>query len=145
MLKKIGIGVVILLVTIQFIPVELNESDEVTENDFMAVEKPPLEIQNLLQTSCYDCHSNNTEYPWFDKIAPVNFWVNDHIQEGKSELNFSEWGTYTEKRKLHKLKEILEEIDEEKMPLESYVWMHGETKVSAEEYASLEQWISSRK
>lgn len=141
MIKKIILGVLAILVIIQFIPVDLNQEEVVPSTDFIKTENPPLEIANLFKTSCYDCHSNNTTYPWFDKIAPVSFWVNHHIEEAKEELNFSEWATYSEKRKKHKLDEILEEVLEKEMPLDSYLWTHGEAELSSEQIEQLEAWI----
>jgi len=108
------------------------------------VEKPPAQVGAIIKTSCYDCHSNNTNYPWFDKIKPVTFWVNEHIEEGKEHLNFSEWDTYSEDRKEHKLEEIIEEVEEKEMPLESYLLTHSEAKVSEDDFKILQKWVANR-
>ena len=145
MMKKIFIGLAVAFIGLQFVPAELNQSEVVTENDFIKSENPPLEIANLLKNSCYDCHSNNTAYPWFDKIKPVTFWVNHHVEEGKEHLNFSEWGTYSEQQKAHKLEEIIEEVEEKEMPLNVYLLTHGEAEVSKEQFVQLENWVNTLK
>lgn len=144
MKKKIISGLVIIFVAIQFIPVDLNQSSETPKTDFILVENPPEQVGKILKTSCYDCHSNNTTYPWFDKIKPITFWVNSHIEEGKEHLNFSEWGLYPEDRKEHKLEEMIEEVEENEMPLKSYLLTHSEAKVSPSDFKVLEEWVTSR-
>lgn len=145
MKRKIFLILAILFIAIQFIPVELNQSEDISKDDFIATTNPPKEITTLLKTSCYDCHSNNTVYPWYDRIAPVSWWINEHVEHGKSELNFSEWNTYTKKRQNHKLKEIIEETEKAKMPLESYLIMHGDAKLSEEQIMSLKKWVNTIK
>ena len=142
MKRKLLLLAVIILVGIQFIPVEENKSDTFSKNDFINTTNPPEDIGKMLKSSCYDCHSNNTKYPWYDKIAPVSWWVSGHIDHAKEELNFSEWDTYTAKKKKHKLEEIVEETGEGEMPLNSYLWMHGEAKLTDEQVKQLKQWIS---
>lgn len=145
MKRKIILFLAIVFIAIQFVPVAWNTSEVTSKDDFIEVTNPPRKIANLLKTSCYDCHSNNTVYPWYDRVAPVSWWVADHVAEGKSELNFSEWNSYSEKRKNHKLKEIVEETEERKMPLDSYLIMHGDAKLSEEEIAELKNWIATIK
>ena len=145
MKRKIIIALVLLFVAIQFVPVELNQSKTTSKDDFIATLNPPTEIATMLQTSCYDCHSNNTNYPWYDKIAPVSFFVRHHIDEAKEELNFSEWNTFSDKRKKKKLKEIVEETEEGEMPLTAYTIMHGEAKLSSEQRKQLKNWIDTIK
>ena len=145
MKRKILLFLLFVFVGIQFIPVELNQSESTSENDFIAVTNPPKEIEALLKTSCYDCHSNNSNYPWYDRIAPVSFWVRHHIDEAKDELNFSEWNTYSQKRKNHKIKEIIEETEEGEMPLESYLIMHGDAKLSFVQIEQLKNWLDTIK
>jgi hypothetical protein len=145
MKRKILLLVIIIFVGIQFIPVEENKSDTFSKDDFILTTNPPEDIGKLLKNSCYDCHSNTSKYPWYDKIAPVSWWVADHIDHAKGELNFSEWDTYTPKKKKHKLEEIVEETFEGEMPLKSYLWMHGDAKLSDEQLKQLKQWISTMK
>ncbi len=145
MIRKIVIFLAIVFIAIQFVPVDWNTTDEVTANDFIVATNAPVNISNLLKTSCYDCHSNNTVYPWYDKIAPVSWWINGHVDHGKGELNLSEWETFSEKKKRHKLKEIVEEVEKRKMPLDSYLIMHGDAELSEEQIENLKKWIETIK
>lgn len=145
MKRKILIILTIVFVGIQFVPVALNQSEEVLKNDIIVALNPPEEIAMILKISCYDCHSNNTIYPWYDKIAPVSWWVANHVEEAKDELNFSEWMSFSQKRKTKKLKEIIEELDEEEMPLESYLIMHGNAKLSEAQVEALKKWVNTIK
>lgn len=145
MKRKILIGLVIVFIGIQFIPVTLNQSEIVSENDIIATLNPPEEIVLILKTSCYDCHSNNTVYPWYDKIAPISWLVANHIDEAKEELNFSEWASFSDKRKAKKLKEMIEELEEGEMPLQSYLITHGDAKLSTVQVGQLKNWINTIK
>ena len=93
------IGLVVLGI-IQFFPTDKNESNLILDTDFMKVNKVPLEVEKQIKVSCYDCHSNNTVYPWYSKLQPAAWFLEDHINEGKVELNFSEWGAYSNRRRL---------------------------------------------
>jgi hypothetical protein len=141
MKKKILIGVVIVLVGIQFIRIDKTNPPVDASKDFMTITDPPEEVEKLIRTSCYDCHSNESTYPWYSNIAPVSWWVKDHINEAREELNFSEWGTYEWKRTDHKLEECAEEVDEVEMPLKSYLIAHSEARLSDEDRAKLVDWF----
>ena len=99
MIKKLLIGLLVLLVFAQFIRISKVNPEIVHENDFITITNPPNNITTILKTSCYDCHSNETTYPWYTNISPLSWWIKHHINEGREELNFSEWGTFKEKRK----------------------------------------------
>ncbi len=90
----------------------------------------PPDVKSILAKACYDCHSSTTTYPWYSYVTPVNFWQQDHINEAREELNFSDWGNYSAKRIDKKLKEIKHEISEGDMPLPSYTWMHSDAQLS---------------
>lgn len=143
MKRKIFVLIAVVFIGIQFVPVEWNQSAIQSETDFISLEQVPQEIAVVLKSSCYDCHSNFTRYPWYDRIAPVSWWVNGHIDHGKGELNFSEWGSYSVKRKQKKLKEIVEEIEAGKMPLDSYLIMHGDAKLTPDQVDALKVWIDT--
>ncbi|WP_041496583.1 heme-binding domain-containing protein [Nonlabens marinus] len=119
------------LVVIQFFPVTLNESNTLPQSDFMVVNQVPATIKNRLQVSCYDCHSNNTEYPWYSRIQPTAWYLENHIQEGKDELNFNEWDTYSSRRKNSKLRSIINQIESGEMPLDSYTLIHGGARLDS--------------
>jgi len=142
-IKKIVGVVVLLLLILQFFRTEKNSSSTVSEN---AIEKHytvPAPVQSLLKTSCYDCHSNNTEYPWYNNIQPVAFWLNSHVKDGKKHLNFDEFNTYSLERKRKKLKEVSETIEKGEMPLPSYTIIHGDAKLSADDIQALKTWANS--
>ncbi len=138
--KLILIIVIALLVIIQFIPKNYPENLPADENDIIAYHNVPDDIGNILKTSCYDCHSNQINYPWYSYVAPVSFLISHDIEEGKDELNFSEWGQYEKKRKLKKLDELTEEVEEGEMPLPIYLVIHGDAKLSEEQKEKLDDW-----
>ncbi|WP_339662242.1 heme-binding domain-containing protein [Croceibacter atlanticus] len=133
------------LIVIQFFPITLNESDTVPQSDFMVVNQVPATIKNRLQVSCYDCHSNNTDYPWYSKIQPAAWYLEDHIQEGKDELNFNEWAEYSDRRKNSKLRSIISQIEEDKMPLDSYTLIHRDAILSDEDKTLIVDFITALK
>ncbi|HIB48113.1 MAG TPA: hypothetical protein EYN07_10285 [Flavobacteriaceae bacterium] len=133
------------LIVIQFFPITLNESDTVPQSDFMVVNQVPATIKNRLQVSCYDCHSNNTDYPWYSKIQPAAWYLEDHIQEGKDELNFNEWAEYSDRRKNSKLRSIISQIEEDKMPLDSYTLIHRDAILSDEDKRVIIDYMTALK
>ena len=147
-MKKIIKPIVLVLfaafIIIQFFRPEknLHAADAPSANDISTVYPMPKEVSTLLQTSCYDCHSNNTHYPWYANLQPVAWWLADHIKEGKKEIDFSEFASYRIGRQYKKLEEINKQIEEGEMPLESYTLIHTETKLSAEQKAIIKNWVN---
>ena len=133
------------LIVIQFFPIILNESDTVPQSDFMVENQVPATIKNRLQISCYDCHSNNTDYPWYSKIQPAAWYLKDHIQEGKDELNFNEWATFSDRRKNSKLLSIISQIEEDKMPLDFYTLIHRDAILSDEDKRMIIDYMTALK
>lgn len=117
-------------VAIQFFPTERNQSEMVPKVDFLLVNNPPQNISAILQESCYDCHSNNTDYPWYNRIQPVAWYMEDHVKHGKSELNFNTWDELTDRRKKSKLKSIINQVKDDEMPLYSYTLIHRDAILS---------------
>ncbi|MCB0513474.1 MAG: heme-binding domain-containing protein [Bacteroidetes bacterium] len=144
-LKKAAITAIVLLAVIQFFKTKENKSVQTSENAITQHYDVPENIQNILKISCYDCHSNNTNYPWYNKIQPVNWWLADHVNEGKRKLNFDEFNTYSTKKKLHKLDEVIETIRENEMPLKSYTLIHGDAKLSDSDKQEIETWAKKIK
>ncbi len=142
MLKKIFLVLIAALILIQFFRPAKNQSGEVSK-DISTVYTLPDDVQQILKTSCYDCHSNYTEYVWYDEIQPIRWWVEDHIKEGKAELNFSEFASYPEKKRLHKLEEIGDVVDNDEMPLPSYTFAHRDAKLTPEQKEKLTEWAYS--
>ncbi len=143
MKKKLALGFIALFVIIQFFRIDKTNPVVVQQNDFISVTNPPDDIKQILKTSCYDCHSYESTYPWYTNVAPISWWVKQHINEGREELNFSEWGTFSEKRKKHKLEEVYEEVDEEEMPLKSYLIVHHDAKLTVEQKNDLVAWFKA--
>jgi len=145
MLKKVSTAFLILFIISQFFSPQKNEYTSIPESDFILTEKPPQQITAIVKESCYDCHSNNTIYPWYNRITPVNFWLKGHIKGAKEELNFSEWKHYSSKKKTHKLDEFIEMLENNKMPLSSYILMHSEAKLTDDETKTLINWATITK
>jgi len=145
MLKKVTTVLLILFAIAQFFNPQENEYTSIPESDFVLSEKPPQQIASIIKESCYDCHSNNTNYPWYDRITPINFWVKEHIKGAKEELNFSEWKHYSAKKKTHKLDEFIEVLKNNEMPLSSYTLMHSEAKLTDNETKTLINWATITK
>lgn len=142
--KKVALGLLAVLVIIQFFRPAKNVSDElITANDISKVYAIPDNVHQVLVSKCYDCHSNNTHYPWYYNIQPVAWWMAAHVDEGKEELNFSEFKTYSEKRANHKIEELSEAVNEGWMPLDSYLWIHHEAKISDEDRVAINAWIKT--
>jgi hypothetical protein len=137
-LKYFFILALVALVVIQFIRPDKNERGYDSVALFEAETKPSEEVKAILKANCYDCHSNQTQYPWYAEIAPASFWLDDHVRHGKGELNFSDWESYSIKKKDHKLEEVFEEVEEGEMPLDSYTWIHG--NLTKKEQKLLLQW-----
>ena len=143
--KIIAVVLLVAFVGIQFVPTERNQSDVVPKTDFMLVNSVPDHIKSKLQTSCYDCHSNNTQYPWYNKVQPIAWFLEDHIKERKAELNFNEWDSLSNRRKKSKLRSIIKQIENDEMPLDSYTLIHREASFSEAEKQELIQWVERLK
>lgn len=132
-------------VGIQFFPTTLNQSDTIPKTDFMRVNVVPEQVEKIVKTSCYDCHSNNTDYPWYNKVQPVAWFLEDHVKHGREELNFNEWADYSDRRKNSKLKSIIGQIEDEEMPLDSYTIIHTDAKLSEIDKKEVVKYIRALK
>jgi hypothetical protein len=147
-MRAIKITLLVLLIVIigiQFIQPAPNKSGQVLETDITKTVEVPKNIQAILKSSCYDCHSNNTEYPWYSKIQPGGWWMASHIKEGKSELNFDEFGSYSKRRQQSKLKSIANTIEDGTMPLSSYTFIHKNAILSNKDKTLLLNWTETTK
>ncbi len=142
MIKKVLLFLLVVLVAIQFIPSSVENKPLDNNSDLLVVTNASTEVSAILKRSCYDCHSSMSKDYWYKGIAPFSWWIAHHIEEGREELNFSEWTSYPKEKQIHKLEEIIEEIEEGEMPLSSYTLMHKGTEVTAEELALLKAWIA---
>ena len=130
-------------ILIQFFRPAKNKSDVISANDITKKYAVPPDVLNILQTSCYDCHSNNTKYPWYSYIQPVAWWLNSHIRNGKNRLNFSEFGSYPIGKQYSRLEGLNTEVKEGGMPLDSYLWIHKNAIVSGQQKLTLANWVTA--
>lgn len=141
--KIIIITLSVIMIGIQMIPVSLPETSQDLTNDFILLENPPEEIKSILKVSCYDCHSNQTVYPWYSYVAPFSWLVAKDVREGRKELNFSEWGNQNRRRKINLLGDMTEEVESGKMPMEIYTLIHQEAKLDEKEMKSFIDYTKS--
>jgi len=142
-IKKSLLIVAAVLVLMQFIRPARNISSTLSANDIALHYRVPDTVLALLKRSCYDCHSNNTVYPWYDRVQPVGWWLQYHVNHGKHGLNFSEFASYSPEKQVKKLKDIREAITEGWMPLDSYLWIHGYARLGEGEKALIAGWTDS--
>ena len=141
-MKKVLLGILVVIILIQFFIPEKNTSN-IETNDISSVMEVPNDVIEIIKTSCADCHSNNTKYPWYSEIAPVSWYLTQHVNEGKEHLNFSEWVAYNKDQKRHILKDIKKELKKQGMPLESYLWIHKNAKMTNAQYETLLNWVNT--
>ena len=144
MLKKVLkialIVIVVAFVVGQFIrPDFTNPPVNASETLWFSTEVPD-DVHQVLLRSCADCHSNETTYPWYSKITPSNWFLANHIAEGRREMNFSVWNTYTTRKKIKKLEEICEQVEHANMPLPSYLWIHRDAALVESQAQALCDW-----
>lgn len=135
----------ILFIIAQFIVPDKNDGDVTSVDAFFADTNPPEDVKKILKESCADCHSNHTRYPWYDNITPVNYWIDEHIKDGKGHFNMSLWNDYSNKKKDHKLEELAEEVAEKEMPLPSYTWTHGGADLSQDQIDAMVKWVNTER
>ena len=134
MKKKIGFGILIILVAIQFFQIDKTQPPSVPGQDIFAmVDNVDPQLGSQIKKACFDCHSNVTRYPWYTNIAPVSWWIKGHIDNGREELNFSEVASYPPGKFAHKMEECAEMLREKEMPLLTYMIMHNDAWLDAEE------------
>ncbi|HYC85858.1 MAG TPA: heme-binding domain-containing protein [Chryseosolibacter sp.] len=139
--KKIGLLIVILILVIQVIQPTKNRAEGLGDNDISKVLDVPDALHKTIVHKCYDCHSNNTRYPWYFNVQPIGWWLAAHVHEGKEHLNFSEWRNYSSKDAAHQLEEIEEVTEDGSMPLQEYVLLHPDSKLSEEDKNAILSWI----
>ena len=139
-MKKIILGIAVLLVIIQFFRPEKNISSAPSSNNIAIKYNTSDEVKVILDKACNDCHSNNTKYPWYSNFQPVAWWLDHHVDEGKGEINFDEFLTYPPKKARHKMEEVNEMVKEGEMPLNSYTWVHKDAVLTQAEKLVLAEW-----
>lgn len=137
-IARIGFILLVAPIGIQFVPIA--RTNPPVESDVPA----PAELKAVLRRSCYDCHSNETRWPWYARVAPVSFLIASDVKEGRRQVNFSVWNQYSGNRKARKLKGIVEQVEQNKMPQWYYVIMHPEVKLSGSDKEMIIRWAKQR-
>lgn len=143
MFKKIAWVLLAALIVIQFIHPAKNKAEGKQANFIGHVYAIPADVQAILAKACYDCHSNNTRYPWYAKLQPVHWWLNKHIVNGKKHVNYDEYTNRPLRYQYHKMEETIEMVKEGEMPLNSYTWTHKDARLTADEKAKITGWAQS--
>ena len=139
-IKRLLVLIVVLLVVIQFVPVKTPSNNINTSNDLVSVEKLDGDVSVILKTSCYDCHSNQTPYPWYSHVAPVSWLVANDVKEGRAKLNFSDWKLNNKRRKIRQLEDIKEQVQQGEMPMGIYTVIHKKAKLTESQKQLLVKW-----
>lgn len=139
--KKILLVLLIVFLVMQSIRPPRNSNSTIPAEDLVTYYNPPANVAGILKNSCYDCHSNNTRYPWYANIQPIGWILAGHVKDGKDELNFNEFTTYSRRRQLGKLNSIRNSIKDSSMPLKSYTWLHEDARLSKADKALILDWI----
>lgn len=140
MVKKIGLAFIAVLLIIQLIPANLPEVSENNPDDLLANNSVPENIESILRSSCYDCHSNETVYPWYSYVAPISFLVSKDTRKGRKHLNFSEWQSLSKPDKAEALDELVEEVESGEMPMKIYPVTHPDARLTDEQRQELINW-----
>lgn len=143
MLKKILVVLLIIFGLIQFYRPARNLAGQPQPNDISKMYAVPQNVQTILDKACYDCHSNNTKYPWYSEIQPIRFLLDDHIDEGKREVNYNEFKTFLPRRQYIKLEETITQVKEGEMPLSSYTLIHSNARLTDPEKQALMGWAQN--
>lgn len=143
MIKKILLFLLAILIIIQFFHPAKNKNLGTQPNYIGNVFNIPDDVRVLLSNACNDCHSNNTIYPWYTYIQPVHWWLDDHIKDGKKELNFDEYTNRSLRFQYHKMEEVVEQVKEKEMPIDNYTWIHKQARLSETDRTKLISWANS--
>ncbi len=140
---RILVGILVIFIVLQFIRSPKNVSAGESPTAIQARYPVPADLQSVIRRSCYDCHSNNTSYPWYSHVEPFGWWLNSHITQGKSELNFDEFGAYPAYRQLAKLEAVRQQIEDGEMPLPAYTLIHTSAALTPEERERIIFWVGA--
>jgi len=140
--KTILILLLVVFAAVQFIRPEKGTGTPDLSKDISTALHVPEDVAVILRESCYDCHSSETRYPWYYEVQPVGWWLDDHIRDARRELNFSEFAGTSLRRQYHKLEEITEQIDQDEMPLPSYLIVHRHASLTQKQKDLLNAWVT---
>lgn len=145
MKSKIAVALVIILICIQFIPGENRSTVGVEPGaDMLEVLEADAAFSSMVKDACYDCHSNETEYPWYGSIKPISWWLEGHVEHGRGEMNFSTWTSMDADDQKHALKECAEKVEKKEMPLTPFLITHPEARITEEQRAQIAAWMRSK-
>lgn len=140
-IKYVLLGLLGALVLIQLFPANKTNPPVSAGQDFLTLTSPDAEMAGLIKNTCYDCHSHETNYPWYASVAPISWWTINHVNEGRENLNFSTWGANDSKKKAHQAEECAEVLSEGEMPLKSYLITHAEARLSEAQRSQMATWF----
>ena len=144
-LKWLVILISLLFVAIQFKrPARTNPPVDESQTIYARTQITP-QVKQIIDRSCSDCHSNKTVWPWYTNVAPVSWFIADHVAMGRQDLNFSEWGKYDQRRQEKKLQEMCDLVTDGQMPLSSYTPLHAGSKPSQEDVKALCAWTANER
>jgi len=143
--KKILLALLIVFIAIQLIRPAHNTSGQILLTDITKTVNVPNKVLDVFKNSCYDCHSNNTRYPWYVNMQPMGWVMARHIKNGKENLNFSDFGSYSKRKQANKLRVIAKSVTDGSMPLSSYTIMHTDAKLSKEDMSVITEWATKTK
>jgi len=144
-IQKLLITALVALFVIQLFSIDKTNPPIAESKDFYSTVEMPSDVQLMLKKSCNDCHSHNVAYPWYTNVEPISWWVKGHINAGQQKLNFSTWNDYSADKKNHKLEECIEVMEDKRMPLKSYTWMHKGTALNEADREKLISFFRSAK
>jgi len=143
LLKRILLILLLAFVVIQFFRPKKNVSAQTSRNDIATLYAVPGDVKVILDKACNDCHSNNTRYPWYAKLQPIHWWLDKHVREGKGHINYDEYTNRPLRYQYHKMEEVIEMIEDGKMPLKTYTWTHKDARLAADEQSKIIGWANS--
>ena len=143
-LRILFILLITAFVVIQFIGIEKTNPEFDSSSDFIMMENPPEDVAQMLRLSCYDCHSNETIWPWYSNIAPVSWMLEEHVEDGRDHINLNFWGEIDLEDRAYVIEEMIEEMEEGEMPIPGYLITHSNAKLSDAEKEKLFAWLRSK-
>lgn len=143
--QKLLVILLVLFIAIQFIRPERNIETNPSRYDIFHKTSQPIEISIMVQSACYDCHSNSTAYPWYASVAPASWIIAYHVKEGKDHLNFSDWKLLDSSQQQHALEDMIEVLEKGEMPLKPYQWLHKDAKLTAAKSEQIINWAKEMK
>lgn len=145
MIKKIAKYLLVVFIIMQFFRIDKVNPKVNFDEDFLTVYEADEQTKNIIKNSCYDCHSNETVYPWYSNIAPISWMIKHHVDEGKEHVNFSTFSKYNKEQKEHILEECIEVLEHKEMPLVGYTVFHKNAKLTEQQTAHLISYFKSLK